>query len=344
MGDVATKSNQELTAPVVWKDEAKRIVYGPVLTPGEKDSDGDSVTAEKIEQVAHTFLETYGNLDSMHTLTTVARPVESYIAPADLVFEHQLVPKGSWIMGARVADEAVWKNVQQWQAGGFGGFSIMAVPKQSAEDVAQKREAVSKRVTLRDIEAAGHDWEVILVSLVDKPAVPSAKWLAVKREEPKFWDRFKDALLGTAEKAQEHDDEQEMEDMDAEEMKKVFGEVIDEKVKPLTDRMDALDKEREDAKTKEAEGKTPEGKEKENEGKEKESVGITEEQLELAAAGAAEKALSKVFGEFDKQVSSKRVSFKDLAESLTGQDGHVAEKRTFDTGRDAFGRPIAKDD
>jgi len=53
----------ELTAPFVRKEKAKRIVYGPVLIPGEPDSDGDVVSAEKIEDVAHRFVEEYGNID-----------------------------------------------------------------------------------------------------------------------------------------------------------------------------------------------------------------------------------------------------------------------------------------
>ncbi|MGV2488500.1 UNVERIFIED_CONTAM: structural protein, partial [Bacillus mycoides] len=73
----------ELTAPVTHKNEEKRIVFGPVLVPDEPDSDGDVVTAEKIEEVAHKFLEQYGNIDLQHTLNNVGKVVESYILPFD---------------------------------------------------------------------------------------------------------------------------------------------------------------------------------------------------------------------------------------------------------------------
>lgn len=165
----------ELTAPLVYKNEEKRIVYGPVLIPNEPDTDGDVVTAEKIENVAHKFVEEYGNIDLMHSLNNVGRLVESYILPVDLeVDENTLIPKGSWIMGVRVTDDDAWQAVKD---GRLSGFSIMALQKMSMKSSEKKQK--SKRVTLADL---GDDWIVNAVSLVDEPAVPKAKWIAIKRK------------------------------------------------------------------------------------------------------------------------------------------------------------------
>lgn len=164
----------ELTAPLVYKNEEKRIVYGPVLIPDEPDTDNDVVTAEQIENVAHKFVEEYGNIDLMHSLNNVGRLVESYILPVDLeVDEDTLIPKGSWIMGVRVTDDDAWQAVKD---GKLGGFSIMALQKTAIKS-AEKDNQESKRVTLADL---GDDWIVNAVSLVDEPAVPKAKWIAIK--------------------------------------------------------------------------------------------------------------------------------------------------------------------
>lgn len=164
----------ELTAPFVFKNEDKRIVYGPVLIPDEPDTDKDMVTADHIENVAHKFVEDYGNIDLMHSLNNVGRLVESYILPVDLkVDENTTVPKGSWVMGVRVTDDKAWKAVKDQK---LGGFSIMAM-KKTAMKSANKSDRESKRVTLADL---GDDWIVNAVSLVDEPAVPKAKFIAIK--------------------------------------------------------------------------------------------------------------------------------------------------------------------
>lgn len=192
----------ELTAPLVRKDKEKRIVYGPVLIPGEPDSDGDVVKAEKIEDVAHRFVEEYGNIDLMHSLKNVGRVVESYIAPVDLHFDDVTVPKGSWMMGVRVTDDETWNLVKK---GRLTGFSIMGMRSPALKGLgdnpsAEKILAAVKRTTLADL---GDDWFVNFVSLVDEPAVPRAKFLVIKSKgdtgDPKnWWERIKNKIAKAA--------------------------------------------------------------------------------------------------------------------------------------------------
>lgn len=166
----------ELTAPFVYKNDEKRIVYGPVLIPDEPDTDDDVVTAEQIENVAHGFVEQYGNIDIQHSLNNVGRLVESYILPVDLEVDgDNIVPKGSWLMGVRVTNDEAWQSVK---SGELGGFSIMAIHNQAIKST-EKNDEESKRVTLADLDEMG-GWIVNAVSLVDEPAVPKAKFLAIK--------------------------------------------------------------------------------------------------------------------------------------------------------------------
>jgi hypothetical protein len=159
----------ELTAPMVHKNEAKRIVFGPVLIPNEPDSDGDVVTVEQIERVAHKFVEAYRNIDLQHTLQNVGDLLESYITPVDLQYGELTIPKGSWMMGVRVTDDATWDKVQK---GTLTGFSIMGIPA-----AMKSASTKSQRTTLADL---GDAWVVNAVSLVDSPAVPKAKWVVIK--------------------------------------------------------------------------------------------------------------------------------------------------------------------
>lgn len=182
----------ELTAPFVFKNDEKRIVYGPVLVPDEPDTDNDVVTAEKIEEVAHKFVEEYGNIDLMHTLNNVGKLVESYILPMDWQIDDQLlIPKGSWMMGVRVMDEDTWQAVKD---GNLGGFSIMGIAKAAMKSAEKK--AAEKRTTLADL---GEDWIVNAVSLVDEPAVPKAKWVAIKSKTEVTDETVKKAVAGSLE-------------------------------------------------------------------------------------------------------------------------------------------------
>lgn len=173
----------ELTGPIVMKNAAKKIAYAAVLVPGEADHDGETVTAEKIEEAAHEWLADYQNVDLQHSLNNVGRPVESYILPMDMEVEaygqKMSLPKGSWIMASRFSD-SVWDRVEKGELTGFSVMGIRrAATKSQAADTAAKNldEAAAKRTLLKDL---GPDWVPVYVSVVDSPCVPKAKFFALK--------------------------------------------------------------------------------------------------------------------------------------------------------------------
>ncbi len=203
-------NSAELTGPIFKADEKQRIVYAAVLVPGEPDHDFDKgekiLSAEEIEQVAHKWLEDYGNIDYMHGLNNVAKPVESYILPMDMEItlegKKSLLPKGSWILAGKITNDKAWKKVED---GELTGFSIMGIQNNVLKDVIKKIteenqeesakkqfESALKRVLIRDL---GKDWIVPFVSLVDEPCVPKAKFFAVKQKEEQedkegVWDKL----------------------------------------------------------------------------------------------------------------------------------------------------------
>jgi hypothetical protein len=117
-GGQATK---EFHGDFVAKNEEEQIVTAPVLIPDKPDRAGDVISEENIEEVAYKFLADYQNVDLMHTFKNVGVPVESYVAPTDIQFGEDTVPKGAWVLSVKVENQEVWEAVK---SGELTGFSI----------------------------------------------------------------------------------------------------------------------------------------------------------------------------------------------------------------------------
>lgn len=196
--DMAAEKNKkldgpELTGPIVFKDSKKRIAYGAVLVPGEPDHDqkyGEKIlTAEEIERVAHEFMENYGNIDLLHSLNNVAKPVENYLLPMEMNVEisdkEMTLPKGTWILASKIGDDDAWDKVEK---GELAGYSVMGIKKSALKKMKQAVksgntaaiQASLKKTLIKDL---GDDWIVAAVSIVDEPCVPKAKFFALKSKE-----------------------------------------------------------------------------------------------------------------------------------------------------------------
>lgn len=107
-------------------DQAQRLVYGVVLEPHVEDSQGDWETPDDIEKAAHKFLYNQVPIGLQHRALAPqsVKPVESFIAPCDFSYSENpddVISKGSWVVVAHVADDNVWKAVEDQL---FGGWSI----------------------------------------------------------------------------------------------------------------------------------------------------------------------------------------------------------------------------
>jgi hypothetical protein len=212
----AARPRVRLAAPIVAKNAEQQIVLGPALVPDEPDSDGDTVTAAKIEQVAHKFLEDFRVIDLDHTLEVGGTVVESYIAPYDMTFgegaDAQIVPAGSWMLGVKLSDTA-WASVK---SGEFGGFSIWGCRSDHAEGTAAAAKASNGTVMVNGeahnvvtLAELGDDWLVPAVSVVKTPAVPKARFVMIKRAGNRtVGERLRDAFsaLGIGAKKSEGGD------------------------------------------------------------------------------------------------------------------------------------------
>jgi hypothetical protein len=102
-------------------DPRKQIAIGAVYEPGIVDSQGDFMTAEVIEKMAHDFMRggRMKAVDEEHNLSeTGACIVESFIArEGDPDF-----PAGSWVAAVHIPDKNLWAKVEGGQINGFSVF------------------------------------------------------------------------------------------------------------------------------------------------------------------------------------------------------------------------------
>ena len=104
-------------------DAKKQIVFGEVYVPDRKDTDGNFMTAETIEDMAHDFLANGKNsqISTDHDgYTDKGVVVESFIAregDPDFI-------AGAWVVGVYVPDPEIWALIEN---GDLTGFSIEGV-------------------------------------------------------------------------------------------------------------------------------------------------------------------------------------------------------------------------
>jgi hypothetical protein len=188
----------ELTGPIFKRDDKQRIVYAAVLVPGEPDYDYDKgekiLTTEEVERVAHKWMLEYMNIDVMHSLNNVAKPVETFLLPMEWNVEaygqKMKLPIGTWVMASKVIDDETWKKVDSGELTGYSVMGIRNTALKSLLDSASKGKDIMEeiRVTLKKtlLKDLGEDWIVPFVSIVDEACVPKSKFFAIKtKEEPK---------------------------------------------------------------------------------------------------------------------------------------------------------------
>jgi hypothetical protein len=121
---------------IIKINEEQQICYSIVLEPEVEDFQHDIIDAETIREGAHTFLEKYlwgeVNMNLMHRKNIESvKIIESFISPANFTWEGKNIKKGSWLMGIKVFDNELWKNIK---SGKFSGFSIGGTGKRIEEE------------------------------------------------------------------------------------------------------------------------------------------------------------------------------------------------------------------
>lgn len=117
--------SQTLDCRIVRRNEGafERVVLAELLVPNVPNSWGDLYTPEAIKEFCYTFSQQGFGLDVDHNEINVDGDqyiiVESFIARAgdpDFI-------EGSWVVGAKILDDALWDRVL---TGDINGFSFQA--------------------------------------------------------------------------------------------------------------------------------------------------------------------------------------------------------------------------
>ncbi len=110
----------------------KQIAYAEVYRPNSVDSQGDFMTAEGIEAMAHSFLKKglVRGIDTQHNgVENGSVVVESFIArKGDPDFA-----EGAWVMGVHVPDKKLWDAIVKGQITGFSMFGTGDKVKRTIE-------------------------------------------------------------------------------------------------------------------------------------------------------------------------------------------------------------------
>lgn len=110
---------------VLKADAEQQLVYGVILEPDTFDAHGDKVSAEEIEQAAHSYLVNSRIIGRQHMEKANAQLVESNIAPVDYELNGAPVKQGSWVGVVKVLDPSLWQSVKEGKVTGFsiGGLA-----------------------------------------------------------------------------------------------------------------------------------------------------------------------------------------------------------------------------
>jgi len=121
-----------LTHIRIHKTAEERYVMGIVLEPDTVDSQGDIYSKEEVRKAAHRFMQEYRQLGKQHSEIVTGKLVilESWVAPTEFALGDETVKDGTWLMGIRVVDDALWSSTKK---GDFTGFSIGGIAYREPE-------------------------------------------------------------------------------------------------------------------------------------------------------------------------------------------------------------------
>lgn len=198
----------------VLKDDAKKLVTGPVMIPDCPDCDykrGEKVfNAEEIAGFCHEYNTKFRLADEMHvygaTGSVIGETVENYTLPTEMTFKNVngkevKFPTGTWMATTKITDDDTWKKIED---GTYKGYSGTYLSRKDAEELlknlsANKNEslidqvAAIKRTLIKDLK----DPVPVTVSIVDNPCVYDAIFTSIKTnpEADKAGRTFSDATL-----------------------------------------------------------------------------------------------------------------------------------------------------
>jgi len=214
-------------------DDEKKLVYGIVYEPDTPDAHGDFMKAVEIEKAAHGFLKDARQIDKQHDFQGgVGEVVESYVAPTDFEINGETIKKGSWVLVTKASDE-VWERIKK---GDITGYSMAG----TAETIEKQKEKPFSPYANEE-KGLFNLLKNFFLGKHEEPQTPVGK--AGRKFSASNLNEIKNAhaalgnLLSQAE-AEKEEDELKKEDIE---------KLLDDKLNPITKRLDDIEKEAESA-------------------------------------------------------------------------------------------------
>lgn len=139
-------------------DDASHYATGIVYEPMTEDSHGNYMTEEEITKACYWYSENGDKVDLQHSFEPLdgCSVVENWVAKADFNVDGEEVKKGTWLMTVKVADEDIWKGIEN---GEITGLSMGGIGNYSEEDVdmdsvSKGQKASEKKSLLKQLGAA----------------------------------------------------------------------------------------------------------------------------------------------------------------------------------------------
>lgn len=177
----------EKRAAIATTDAERQIAVGVAMVPDSVDTDGDFERPATIQRLSEGYMERLAANDAdsgiMHAVfpgTNTISHVENRVLDDPEIIGDTEYPAGTWVVGKRVKDDAIWKLVQN---GTLSGFSIGGYIHEKTEHIGSDiPDDVSVPDDMREAsEGIGFpiveitDADIHEISLVDTPAVPEAQ-------------------------------------------------------------------------------------------------------------------------------------------------------------------------
>lgn len=230
-------------------DEEQRMVYGIVYAPEQVDSQGDIADAKVIREAAYDFMKSRftNNVDQQHNYVND----EGFVAESWLVRKGDALfagePEGSWAVGIYVEKDDTWEAVKKGEITGLSmaGYAELDELDDSVDDEKVKKSILRKfsqwlglekdfstDIKNEDRRRSVYTLENTLSSIWQNEELDEAAKMKAVAESI---DQFKAYIVGDINKKLEND-------MTQEEITKSVSDAVAAAVKPLTDRIDALEK------------------------------------------------------------------------------------------------------
>lgn len=203
--DNDTNFEKEVKLFINKANEEQKLIYGVVYEPDEIDTQGEFAKAEEIEKAAHEFLADNRNIDLQHNFKPdYGTVVESYIAPIDFKIENENVKKGAWVLVTKAKDD-IWEAVKK---GEITGYSMAGKASKT---------------------------------IIDNGNLNKAFNISNDEDVKGFFNVIKEFFLKSKETKNNKEDEK-MKKEDIQNIQNVIKSSLDEQLKPINDRLDAIEK------------------------------------------------------------------------------------------------------